>query len=109
MTPQERKLWYDFLRGTPEKWVRQKVLKPYILDFYCHAARIAIEIDGGQHYGETGLRTQDLIREHALSQQKIILLRYTNLQIDRDFYAVCSEIQQKVSKAIANKLLGGNI
>ena len=45
ITKQERHLWYDFLRYYPVKVYKQKVISNYIVDFYCHAARLAIEID----------------------------------------------------------------
>ncbi len=50
MTPQERKLWYEFLRDRPEHFQRQKVMGQYIVDFYSASARLVIEIDGGQHF-----------------------------------------------------------
>ena len=57
MTKEERHLWYDFLRAYPIRFSRQKVLGKYIADFYCAAAKLVIELDGGQHYEEClGLR-----------------------------------------------------
>ena len=50
MTPWERKLWYCFLRTYPVKFYRQRVLGPYIVDFYCPAAKLAVELDGSQHF-----------------------------------------------------------
>ena len=54
MTREERHLWYDFLRGYSPRFVRQKVVGRYILDFYCDAAGLAIELDGSQHYEAAG-------------------------------------------------------
>ncbi len=48
MTPEENHLWYDFLRGYSKRFVRQKVVGNYILDFYCAEKKLAIEIDGSQ-------------------------------------------------------------
>ena len=48
MTKEERHLWYDFLRGYPIRFSRQKVLGKYIADFY--SAKLVIELDGSQHY-----------------------------------------------------------
>ena len=48
VTPQERKLWYLFLSKFPLRFHRQKTIGPYIVDFYCHKAKLVIEIDGGQ-------------------------------------------------------------
>ncbi len=52
MTKEERHLWYDFLRTHPVRFSRQKVLGKYIVDFYSAEAKLAIELDGSQHYEE---------------------------------------------------------
>ena len=54
MTPEERHLWYDFLRTYPVRFSRQKVLGRYIADFYCAEAKPIIELDGSGHYTEEG-------------------------------------------------------
>ena len=54
MTKEERHLWYDFLRLYPIRFLRQKIIDNYIVDFYCHEARLIIELDGSQHYEKTG-------------------------------------------------------
>ena len=64
MTPQERHLWYDYLRTLPLMVHRQKVLGPYIVDFYIAAAKIVIEADGSQHFeasGQTGRKVYLII------------------------------------------------
>lgn len=61
MTKEERHLWYDFLRSYPVRFLRQKVIDNYIADFYCHEARLIIELDGSQHYEDKGL-LKDKIR-----------------------------------------------
>ena len=50
MTKEEKHLWYDFLKLHPEKFLKQKILGKYIVDFYCAKAKLVIEIDGTQHY-----------------------------------------------------------
>ena len=55
MTKEERHLWYDFLLSYPIRFLRQKVIDNYIVDFYCHEPRLIIELDGSQHYEEKGL------------------------------------------------------
>ena len=54
-TKQENHLWYDFLRGYPMRFQRQKTIDGFIADFYCHVARLVVEVDGSQHYDEQGL------------------------------------------------------
>ena len=48
LTKEERKLWYTFLRYLPVKFVRQKTLGPYIVDFYCAERKLIVELDGSQ-------------------------------------------------------------
>ncbi|MBQ5583241.1 MAG: DUF559 domain-containing protein, partial [Ruminiclostridium sp.] len=50
MTKEERRLWYDFLKGLPVTVHRQKVIGPYIVDFYIASSKTVIELDGSQHY-----------------------------------------------------------
>ena len=50
MTPEEKHLWYDFLRYYPVKIYKQRIIDNFIADFYCHSARLVIELDGSQHY-----------------------------------------------------------
>ena len=55
MTPQERKLWYQYLRTYPVKIYKQQIIDSFIADFYYALARLVIEIDGAQHYTPQGL------------------------------------------------------
>ncbi|MBQ3431945.1 MAG: DUF559 domain-containing protein [Clostridia bacterium] len=48
MTKEERHLWYDFLKGLPVTFNRQKVIGNYIVDFYCASSKLIIEIDGSR-------------------------------------------------------------
>ena len=50
MTKEERHLWYDFLKMYPVQFNRQKVIGNYIVDFYCHTAKLVVELDGSQHF-----------------------------------------------------------
>ena len=54
-TRQENHLWYDFLRSYPVRFQRQKTIGSFIVDFYCHAAKLVIELDGSQHYTDQGV------------------------------------------------------
>ena len=68
MTKEERHLWYDFLRNYPIRFLRQKVIDHYIVDFYCHEARLIIELDGSQHYEKEGL-LKDKIRTEQIENR----------------------------------------
>ena len=43
MTKEERRLWYEFLRGYPIRFQRQKILGRYIADYYCEQAKLVVE------------------------------------------------------------------
>ncbi len=91
MTKEERHLWCDFLRELPVMVHRQKPIGPYIADFYIASAQIVIELDGSQHFEDTGHR-QDTLRDRYLNDQGITVLRYANTDIHRNFRSVCEDI-----------------
>ena len=93
MTKEERHLWYDFLKDLPIVVNRQKPLGPYIVDFYCASAGIVIELDGSQHYEEEG-ENCDRMRDEYFTQMGITVLRYSNLELSRNFKGVCADILQ---------------
>ena len=95
MTPQERKLWYEFLRMYPVRFIRQRPVDHYILDFYCASRRIAIEIDGRQHSSMSGEK-YDRQRSEILSTYKIRVIRFTNNEIDEEFETVCRRICEMI-------------
>jgi very-short-patch-repair endonuclease len=100
MTRQERHLWYDFLRNYPIRFQRQKTIDNYIADFYCHKAKLVIEIDGSQHYTEEGLE-YDEIRTNILQEYRLEIIRFTNVDIDRNFVNVCQAIDNKVKQVLS--------
>lgn len=98
-TPQENHLWYDFLRNYPLRFNRQRIIGQYIVDFYCARARLAIELDGSQHYEARAIE-YDAIRTQYLSALDIEVLRFTNQEIDRCFAAVCTQIDSAVKQRV---------
>ena len=91
MTPHERKLWYLFLRKYPVKIYKQRIIDKFIVDFYCASAKLVIELDGSQHYEEHGL-AYDAERTAVLESLGLHVIRYSNRDIDRNFTAVCEQI-----------------
>ena len=100
MTKQERHLWYDFLKSYPVKIVRQRTIGPYIVDFYCASAKLAIELDGSQHYD--GREDYDAARTEALNGMGITVIRFSNLEIDTNFKGVCEYIDLTIQKQKEN-------
>ncbi len=94
MTNEERNLWYRFLKDLPIKVRRQKMIGNYIVDFYCARAKVAIELDGSQHYEDDGVK-YDTARDEYLNSLGITVLRYSNRDIKDNFEAVCEDILLK--------------
>ena len=98
MTREERHLWYDFLRDYPVRFMRQKVIEHYIVDFYCAQAHLVIEVDGWQHYEEAGL-AYDAERTAFLEGLGLRVLRIPNNEINNNFRGVCENIDAAVQES----------
>lgn len=98
-TKEEAKLWYQFLRRYPVRVHRQYVIGKYIVDFYCHKAKLVIELDGSQHFEEKG-QEKDAQRDAYLQTQGIRVLRIPNNEVNRNFASVCEYIGEQVISRI---------
>ena len=99
MTKEERKLWYEYLNHYPYRFRRQVTVGRFILDFYCAAAQLAIELDGSQHYQEVG-KAYDLERDAYLNGLGVLVLRFSNTDVVKNFPGVCQMIDEIVKKRI---------
>lgn len=95
MTPEEKHLWYDFLKKLPWTVNRQKVFGRYIADFYIASAKLVIELDGGQHR-ENKTLLQDEERDRWFLEHGKTVLRYSNLRVRLNFNEVCIDILQHI-------------
>ena len=93
MTDEEKHLWYDFLKKLPFTVNRQKNIGNYIVDFYIHSKGIVIELDGSQHLSEEH-EISDKKRDAELNKLGIRVIRYTNDDIKKHFYEVCTELSE---------------
>lgn len=96
-TKEERHLWYDYLRTYPVHFYRQKVIKSFIVDFYCPKEKLVIELDGAQHYDEEGLE-YDKARTLVLRKLGITVMRFSNRDIKRNFVGVCKAIDNFIKR-----------
>jgi very-short-patch-repair endonuclease len=97
MTDAERKLW-KYIRKKQIKnlqFYRQKVIGHYIVDFYCHAAKLVIEVDGGQHYEEESLE-YDEKRDAFLEGFGLKVIRFSNLDVLKNIEGVVKKIIEVV-------------
>ena len=91
MTPEEKHLWYDFLKKLPLTVNRQKNIGEFIVDFYIASKNIVIEIDGIQHESIEH-NEKDKQRDFDFFRLGIKVLRYTNKSINNNFNEVCEDI-----------------
>ena len=101
MTRQEKHLWYDFLRYYTVKIYKQRIIDDFIADFYCHSARLVIELDGSQHYTNQG-KAHDAARTEILERYGIYVLRFSNKDVDENFDGVCRMIERVINERIEN-------
>ena len=100
-TPQENHLWYDFLRGYPTRFQRQKAIGNFIVDFYCHQAKLIVEIDGTQHFEDAG-REYDALRTLHLERLGLHVIRISNRQINEEFNNVCAYIDLAANNSLSH-------
>jgi very-short-patch-repair endonuclease len=94
-TPAEKKLWYEYLRNLSVRVLRQKPINRFIVDFYCASVKLVIEIDGEQHYTESGM-IYDTERSAVLAGYGIEVIRFTNQQVMNNFNSVCQQIANSI-------------
>ena len=106
MTPQERHLWYDFLKAYKPQFRRQVIIGNYIVDFYCAEASLVVEIDGSQHF-EPEDREYDRERTEYLRSRGLEVVRYPNNQVNAEFPAVCQDIENRIRRKLTEPPEGG--
>lgn len=99
MTDAENALWNRLRRKQVQgvQFYRQKPLLAFIVDFYCPAAKLVIELDGSQHL-EAGHQTKDQDRDAALSALGLRILRFDNRQVLLEMEAVLAVIDEAVGE-----------
>lgn len=93
MTPSERILWEELKMKKVGgfKFRNQHPIYRYILDFYCHEKKLAIEIDGDIHKSRLDY---DQYRDNYLESIGIITLRFRNEEVVNDVEYVLAEIKK---------------
>ena len=100
MTPEERIIW-QVLRGNrlEAHFRRQQTLPPYIVDFYCHATRLVVELDGSPHREQQGY---DKMRDEYFRRCGIRVLRVSNGLVRNDLAAVIAAIRAALRRRVPN-------
>ncbi|MFZ4855298.1 MAG: endonuclease domain-containing protein [Desulfuromonadaceae bacterium] len=95
-TKAESKIWNEVLRMrqfADYKFLRQKPIDNYIVDFYCSELRLVIEIDGDSH-AETV--EYDAARTKVLHSLGLTVVRYTNDEVLRNIQGVYDDLSEKI-------------
>ena len=95
MTKAEQKIRFELLqhRLVWYKFIRQKMIGSFILDFYCAKLLLWIEIDGNSHDDK---QTYDEIRTSLLNNYWIKIIRYTNEQVYKHLEAIYEDLMYEI-------------
>ena len=104
MTPAEEKLW-EYLKYAPYRFLRQRPIDHFIVDFYCPALRLVIEVDGEQHYTEEG-KAYDAERDAILQGYGLRVVRFRNEEVLHQFESVCRRIEAAFGSPLTPSLSG---
>ncbi len=97
-TQAEKKMWLNILKNrqfTNYKFLRQKPLDNFIVDFYCAELMLAIEIDGDSHATQ---KEYDILRSEKLEAHGIKVIRYTNSDVISNIEGVYRDLKEKLKK-----------
>ncbi len=97
MTPEEKIFWYQFLKNLSVPFYRQRIIGNYIADFYCPAAKLVIELDGSQHFSDSGL-LYDAKRDEFMKGNGLKVLRIPNNEIQNNLAGVADLILRYLPK-----------
>ena len=100
MTEAEAILWGELRKNRQGlHFRRQQIIDGFIVDFYCLAARLVVEVDGPIH---DQLRAADRERELALAERGLLVVRVTNEQVAGDIGAVVAHVNEVASARLAS-------
>jgi very-short-patch-repair endonuclease len=95
-TPAEQKIWFEVLRGrqfSAYKFLRQKPIERFIVDFYCSSLRWVIEIDGDSHAENPAY---DVERTLVLNRYGLAVIRYTNRDVMHNISGIYDDLIRRL-------------
>ena len=97
MTEAESFLWQRIRRKQLKgrQFYRQKNIGNYIVDFYCPSAKVIVELDGGQHYTQEGIR-RDQVRDNYLESLDFTILRFSDREVFKNIEGVLERIFEQL-------------
>jgi very-short-patch-repair endonuclease len=95
LTPAEKKLWAECFGTFPLRVLRQRPIDRFIVDFYCAALKLVIEIDGESHFTDEG-QAYDQERSQVLEGYGLKVIRFTNDEVMHNFEGACQKIWEQI-------------
>lgn len=107
MTPAENLLWQNLRNRkiSNQKFRRQHPISKYIVDFYCHEARLVIEVDGGIHFINDNPE-YDQFRTRQLEEIGLKVIRFRNEEVLENISNVLAEIRKHLTPTYAFAAVG---
>ena len=103
MTFAEEVMWMHLKKGiSGYKFRRQHPIGTYVADFFCHKAKLIIEVDGSIHNNDE-IKKHDFIRDSDLEKLGYTVLRFTNDEVSKQIETVLNKISEFVNNIIKNK------
>jgi very-short-patch-repair endonuclease len=95
LTEAETYLWLRLRKRQVKncRFYRQRIICNYIVDFYCPDAKLVIEIDGSQHYSESGL-SKDAMRDNHLADLGLTVMRFSAREVFENTAGVLERIYE---------------
>ena len=100
LTAAEKKLWNEYLNNLKFRFLRQRPIDNFIVDFYCAALKLVIEIDGDSHF-TTEAKEYEEARTKVLEGYGLKVIRFTNDEVMNNLEGVCQQIEKFFSIAQA--------
>lgn len=93
MTKEEKTLWYRYLRNCSVRFLRQKPIGNFIVDFYCPKLHLVIELDGSQHYLDKGIQYDNKRTKELMEYGIKAVIRIPNNEINYNLAGVVDFIE----------------
>jgi very-short-patch-repair endonuclease len=97
MTISEKIFWNKILKNINFKFLRQRIIDNFIVDFYCPKLKLIIEIDGDSHFDEFSIE-YDKKRTDILESYNLKVIRYLNSDIKNNFENIWIDLNNKITE-----------
>lgn len=101
MAKEEKTLWYRYLRDCGVRFLRQKPIGNYIVDFYCPKLHLVIELDGSQHYLDKGIQYDSKRTDELKGYGIKTVIRIPNNKINRNLTGVVESIENYINRTLS--------